>query len=329
AVRSPSEPPDWRPTLGDAPEPRPRPGEVLIGVHAAGLNHADLLQLRGLYPPPAGESDVLGLECAGIILETGDGGAGFHAGERVMALLAGGGQAERVAAPAGQVMRLPAELNFEEGAAVPEAGLTAWTNLVAEGGLRAGETVLITGATGGMGTMAVMVAKALGARVLAAGREQARLEALRPLGADGLCVLGDGLREQVRSLIGGAGVDLVLDLVGGRHTSDALGCLRPRGRLVLVGLLAGRRAEVDLDRILTRRLTMVGSVLRPRPREEKARLVAAFADFALPLLASGKLRAVVDRVFPFEQVAPAYALLAAGGAAGKIVLKLPSPPPPT
>jgi putative PIG3 family NAD(P)H quinone oxidoreductase len=301
---------------------------VLVEVHAAGLNHVDLLQLRGLYPPPAGESEVPGLECAGVIREAGDGEGGFQPGERVMALLAGGGQAERVAAPVGQVMRLPEGLTFEEGAAVPEAGLTAWTNLVAEGGLRAGETVLITGATGGMGTMAVMLAKALGARVLAAGRERARLEALRPLGADGLCLLGDGLREEVRSLIGGAGVDLALDLVGGRHTSDALGCLRPRGRLVLIGLLAGRRAEVDLDRILTRRLTIIGSLLRPRPREEKARLVAAFADFALPLLASGKLRAVVDRVFPLEQVAAAYALLAAG-AAGKIVLKLPSPPPPT
>jgi putative PIG3 family NAD(P)H quinone oxidoreductase len=316
---------DPTPRLGDLPDPVPGPGEVLAAVEAAGLNHADLLQMQGYYPPPYGESAVPGLECAGRILALGEGvdpAGPWQPGVRFMALLAGGAHAEQVAIPVGQLMPLPDSLSFLEGAALPEAGLTAWTNLVTEGELEEGETVLVTGASGGMGTMFVQLAHELGARAIAVGRSRERLEPLRELGADGICLLGDDLPQRVRELTEGRGVDLVIDLVGGAGISSHLSCLRGRGRLVLLGLLAGRKVEVDLGDILSRRLRVLGSVLRARSREEKARLVAGFAEFALPRLADGRLKPVLDRVFPFADVAEAYAALAQGGAAGKIVLAI-------
>jgi len=313
------------PRLGELPAPEPGPGEVLVAVRAAGLNRADLLQLRGLYPPPRGVSEVPGLECAGVVAAAGPEVQGFRPGERVMALLAGGGQAERVAVPAGQLMPLPETLSFEEGAALPEACLTAWTNLVAEGGLEAGETVLVTGATGGVGTMAVQLARELGARVLAAGRSRERLAPLAELGAEALLLDEPGLAGEVRERTGGRGADLVFDLVSGELLPEHLAALRDRGRLILIGLMAGARAELDLAEVLRRRLTIRGSVLRARPRDEKAALVAAFRDFAADRLADGRLRPVIHRVFPFEKVADAYRELAAGGVAGKVLVRMSEP----
>ncbi len=309
------------PRLGDLPDPSPRPGEVLVAVKAAGLNHADLLQLRGLYPPPRGESTVPGLECSGIVVEA-EKGSPWQPGTRVMALVGGGAHATRAAIPTGQLMPIPDNLSFVEGAAIPEAGLTAWTNLVAEGGLVAGETVLVTGATGGMGSFAVQLARELGARVLAAGRSRERLELLRGLGVEEICIEGANLARQVREATGGRGADLAMDLTGGPEMNSHLGALREGGRLVLVGLVSGRQAEVDLGMILSRRLRVVGSVLRPRPREEKARLVADFAEFALPRLRDGRLRPVVDRTFPLERAAEAYKAFERGGVFGKIILTM-------
>lgn len=309
------------PRIGDLPDPVPGPGEVLVAVEAAGLNHADLMQMRGLYPPPPGESTVPGLECAGRVLGRESPGL-WQPGARVMALVGGGAHATRVAIPSGQLMPLPDNLSWIEGAAIPEAGLTAWTNLVAEGNLEKGETVLVTGATGGMGSFIVQLARELGARVIAAGRDRDRLEQLRTLGVEEICLAGSNLPRQVLDATGGAGVDLVIDLVGGPDISGHLAALRPRGRLVLVGLVAGRRAEVDLDRVLGRRLRIVGSVLRPRPRAEKAQLVSDFAAFALPRLKDGRLRPVVDRTFPFERAPEAYKALGRGGVLGKIVLSM-------
>ena len=321
AVLPTSDPPDPRPRLGELPDPVPAAGEVLVAVRAAGLNRADLMQLRGHYPPPPGESDVPGLELSGEVVSVGEGVAGWEPGQRVMALVAGGGQGELAAVPAGQLMAMPEGLSFVEGAAIPEAGLTAWTNLVAEGGLAAGETVLISGANGGVGTFTVQLAAELGAFVLAAGRDLSRLEPLRDLGAAELLLLDDGLPARVRELTGGRGADLALDLVGGEHLPRMLAALAPLGRLVLIGLTAGSRAELDLRRILSLRLRLIGSALRTRPRPEKASLGAAFAEFALPRLADGRLRPVVDRVFRFEQAAEAYAALEAGRVAGKLVLE--------
>jgi len=309
-------------SLGELPDPRVAAGEVILDVRATALNHADVMQVRGSYPPPPGESTVPGLECSGVIEEIGDGVTGWHPGDRVMALLGGGGHASRVAVPSGQLMRLPENLTFEEGAALPEACLTAWTNLVFEGGVQAGETVLVTGATGGMGTMAVEIAHELGARVIAAGRSAARLEAVRALGADETVVLDADLRGAIGRLTDGRGVDLIFDLVGGHMLPMLIGCLALRGRLLMVGLLGGRTGELAAYELMRRRARLIGSVLRPRPREEKALLVRDFAAFGLPRLADGRLRAVVDRVMPFAEIAEAYAELARGGAAGKIVLSL-------
>jgi putative PIG3 family NAD(P)H quinone oxidoreductase len=317
----PTDPQTPTPRVGDLPDPVPGPGEVLVAVEAAGINHADVMQLRGQYPPPPGESDVPGLECAGVVLE-GEPGTPWQPGVRVMALLGGGGHATRVAIPTGQLMPLPDNLSFVEGGALPEAALTAWTNLVVEGGLQAGETVLVTGATGGMGSFAVQLARELGGRVLAAGRNRERLELLRELGIKEVCLEGANLVGQIREATGGRGVDLVLELTGGADTASHLAALAPRGRLVMVGLVGGRKAEVDFGLVLRNRLHVIGSVLRARPREEKARLVAGFASFALPRLRDGRLRPVVDRVIPLERAAEAYQALERGGAFGKIVMSM-------
>jgi putative PIG3 family NAD(P)H quinone oxidoreductase len=310
------------PRVGDLPDPVARAGEVVVAVEAAGLNRADLMQLAGQYPPPPGESEVPGLECAGRIAAVGEGVDRFRLGARVMALLAGGGHATRAAVPAGQVLPLPENLSFIEGGALPEAGLTAWTNLIAEGGLVTGEVVLITGATGGVGSFAAQLARDLGARVIAAGRDLGRLERLRELGIEELILDDDELPARLREATGGKGVDLVFDLVSGARLPAHLAALKKGGRLVLMGVLAGRRAELELESLLRRRLRIIGSVLRSRSRDEKARLVEGFGAFALPRLRAGRLRPVIHRVLPLEEAAAAYAALADGGGFGKIVLKM-------
>jgi putative PIG3 family NAD(P)H quinone oxidoreductase len=307
--------------VGDLPDPVPGPGEVLVEIEAAGVNHADALQMRGMYPPPPGESEVPGLECSGRIVAS-ESPAAWPSGSRVMALVGGGGHASLAVIPVGQLMALPDELSWVEGGAIPEAGLTAWTNLVAEGNLRPQESVLVTGATGGMGSFAVQLARELGARVLAAGRDRDRLEQLRSLGVQEICIEGSDLTQQVREATGGRGVDLVFDLVGGAAINAHLGALRDGGRLVLIGLVGGRGAEVNLGLVLSRRLHVIGSVLRPRSRAEKTRLVSDFAAFAHARLRDGRLRPVVDRVFPLERAAEAYRTLEGGGVVGKIVLSM-------
>lgn len=307
--------------LEEVPDPVARPGEVLLRVRATALNHADLHQVRGGYPPPPGESTIPGLEAAGIVESLGEGVEGWRAGDRAMALLAGGGHAEKVAAPVGQLLPIPASLSFVDATAIPEVGLTAWTNLVHEGALHSGEVVLITAAASGVGSFAVQLARELGARVLVAGRALERLQALLPLGAEAALPLGEELPARVRELTGGEGADIVLDLVGGEAIVQHLDCLRERGRLVLVGLLAGGKATVPLFVLMRRRLRLIGSVLRARSRPEKTALVAAFGDFALPRLADGRLRPIVDRVLPFAEIAEAYGTLERGGVLGKIVLE--------
>jgi putative PIG3 family NAD(P)H quinone oxidoreductase len=302
------------------PEPEAGPGEVVLEVRATALNRADLLQVAGHYPPPPGETPVPGLEAAGVVASVGPGVEGWRPGDRAAALLAGGGHAERVAVPAGQLLAIPANLGFREAAALPEAAITAWTNLVAEGKLRAGEWVLISGATSGVGTFAVQLARELGARPIAAGRDPERLALLAGLGAEALVALDETLPDAVRAVTGGAGARLALDLIGGRWLPPLLAALAPGGRCILVGLVAGRRAELDLGLLLQRRLELRGSVLRPRPRAEKAELVAAFSAFAAGRLADGRLRPVIAGTYPFERIAAAYEDLAAGGRVGKLVL---------
>lgn len=312
------------PYLVEMPDPVAGPGEVLVRVAAAGLNRADLLQLAGRYPPPPGESPVPGLECSGVVVALGPEVVGPEPGQRVMALLAGGGQAELARVPVGQLMAVSSNIDLVAAGGIPEAGLTSWTNLVAEGNLQAGETVLITGAASGVGTFAVQLARELGARVWVAGRSLARLEPLLELGATECFELDDQLASRVRKASGGSGVDLVMDLVGGSWLPQSLAALAVQGRLVLVGLMAGASAELDLGLVLSRRLRITGSVLRPRSRPEKAKLVRAFSEFALPRLAQGRLRPVIDRVVQFNQVDQAYDFLERGGGMGKVVLSVSS-----
>ncbi|MCP3957903.1 MAG: NAD(P)H-quinone oxidoreductase [bacterium] len=310
------------PVLGEMPDPRPGKGEALLRVRASALNRADLLQIRGLYPPPPGESEVPGLECAGEVTELGPEVSGWKVGDRAMALLAGGGQAEKVAVPTGQLMQIPDGLGYEDAAALPEVALTSWTNLIAEGRLERGQSVLITAAASGVGTFAVQLARELGARVLVAGRDMLRLERLRELGAEACIPLDESLPAAVRAITDGPGVDLVIDLAGGAELSHRLKALRNRGRLVLVGLLAGAAAQIDLGDVLRRRLRLTGSVLRARSREEKARLVADFSAFAAERLVDGRLRPIIHQVIPLTRVAEAYALMERGGVFGKLVLSV-------
>jgi len=298
--------------LGEAPEPVLREGEVLVHVRATAVNRADLLQAAGKYPPPPGESEILGLEASGVVAETG---------ERVFFLLPGGGYAEWVAVPRAMLMRIPAGLSFETAAAIPEAWFTAYLNLVREGGLAAGEVVLLHAAASGVGTAAIQLAKDAGASVVATVRSAAKAAALEELGADLVVdTAARGFVEAVEERFGKNAVGLVLDPVGGATLAGNVRVLARRGRLVLIATMGGGSAELDLRALLTKRLRLVGSTLRARSLAEKADLTAAFVRDVLPGLSVGRLRPVVDSVFPLERAADAHRRVAANANVGKVVL---------
>lgn len=315
--------------LVELPDPVAGPDDLLVRVRAAALNRADLIQRRGGYPaPPGSPEDIPGLEAAGEVEAVGDRAASvgpFSEGDRVMGLLGGGGYAERVALPADHAMRIPAGLSFAEAAAVPEAFLTAWDALFARGRLGTGERVLVHAAGGGVGTAAIQIARAAGASWVVGTASAAKLEGLAERGLD-LDVAVDYRRESFREAVeratGGRGVDVILDTVGGPYWADNVACLAPLGRLVVLGLLGGPAAEVDLRALMTKRATVVGTVLRHRSAAEKAELVRRFADRGLPLLEDGRLRPVVDRVFAFEEAAEAHGRMEENRNLGKIVLTL-------
>ncbi|MDF1565188.1 MAG: NAD(P)H-quinone oxidoreductase [Deltaproteobacteria bacterium] len=308
-------------SLGTLELAEPGPGEVRVEVAAAGLNRADLLQRMGLYPAPPGvPPQVPGLELAGAIVALGEGVEGWSVGERVMALTAGGAMAREANVPAGQLLPWPEGLPAAEAAAIPEAFLTAFDALILQGALRAGETLYLNALGSGVGTAAVQLASRAGATVLASSRSPEKIEAARPLGLAAGRAPGEGLAAWVRERTGGRGAEVVLDLVGASQLSETQRCLAPRGRWLLVGLLGGARAELDLGRLLAARITLTGTVLRSRPGEEKAALVQAFAAQALPGFAEGRLRPVLAGTLPMERVGEAHARLAGGGIFGKLVL---------
>lgn len=298
--------------LGEAPEPALRDGEVLVRVRATAVNRADLLQAAGKYPPPPGESEILGLEAAGVVEGTG---------ERVFCLLPGGGYAEKVAVPRSMLMPIPDRLSFEEAAAVPEAWFTAYLNLFREGALAAGEVVLLHAAASGVGTAAIPLAKKAGARVVATVRSAAKAGALEALGADLVVdTVARDFVEAVEERFGKGAVDLVLDPVGGAALAGNVRLLARGGRLVLIATMGGGTAELDLRAVLTKRLRIVGSTLRVRPLAEKADLTAAFVRDVLPGLADGRFRPLVDSVFPLERAADAHRRMASNANVGKLVL---------
>lgn len=307
--------------LRQVPDPDPGPEEVLVRVRATALNRADLLQRRGRYPaPPDAPADVPGLEFAGEVLRGGARARLLPTGARVMGILGGGGYAERVCVHERLCLRVPEPLSWEEAAAIPEAFLTAFDALYERARLRAGEWLLLHAAASGVGLAAIQLAALLGARVIALSRSADKRARLAALGPAVLDPAAPDLARAIRAATGGAGVDVVLELVGAPTWPLDLDVLRSRGRLVLLGLLGGARAETDLGSVLHKRLTLVGSVLRSRTLDEKIELTRSFDERMGPLVAEGRLRGTVDRSLPLERVAEAHALMERNVNFGKIVL---------
>jgi putative PIG3 family NAD(P)H quinone oxidoreductase len=307
----------------EVPEPGIGSGEVLVEVAATAVNRADLLQARGLYPPPAGASEILGLEISGVIAAVGDAVSGWRAGDRVMALLDGGGYAQRAAMNAGLLMRLPQNWSFEQGAAVPEVWLTAFSNLFIEGGLAEGHSVLIHAGASGVGTAAIQMARAAGAAVFATAGTEAKRDKCRELGAAlSIDYTSRDFAADILAHTAGRGVDLVLDPVGGSHLERNLKVLAPDGRLVNIGLMGGSRAEIDLGLLLGKSLSLIGSRLRPRPPAEKIGITREFERRFWPLLAAGRLKPVIDRVYPIEAAEAAHARVRGNLNTGKVVLRI-------
>jgi len=304
------------------PEPLPGPGEVLVDVRATALNRADLLQRRGLYPPPAGASDILGLECSGVVKALGPSAARFPLGARVMALLGGGGYAERVVVHQDVLMPIPERLSFEQAAAVPEAFLTASEALLVEAELGAGQTLLVTAAASGVGSAAVQIGKLRGAFVIGSA-SSGKLGVVTQVGGDlALDRERADFVEAIRSATQGRGADAIVDFIGASALARHQACLASKGRLVLVGLLGGSTAPLDLGRILMRRQRLYGLVMRSRSLTEKIEVVQRFQRELWPALDSGALSPRLDQTFPFADVAAAHGRMERNLNTGKIVLRV-------
>lgn len=319
------EPGDHAPRLAwqKAPDPVMGPEEVLVAVRATAVNRADLMQARGLYPPPPGASQILGLEIAGVITATGAAVEGWKAGDRVLGLVDGGGYAERAAVHPGLLLRLPEDWSFAQGAAIPEVWLTAFLNLFIEGGLAAGQAVLIHAGASGVGTAAIQMAREAGAVVFATAGSEPKRDTCRELGASlAIDYRNRDFAAEIMDHTSGKGVDLILDPVGGAHLGRNLSVLTPGGRLVLIGLMGGSRSEIDLGLVLGKSLRLIGSRLRHRPVSEKARITRAFAERCWPLLVAGRLRPVIDRVFAIPQAEAAHAYVRENRTIGKVVLEI-------
>lgn len=302
--------------------PKPVGGQALVRVRAAGLNRADLLQRKGLYPAPAGySSQIPGLEFAGEIADLGEGDAVLKIGDRVMGITAGEAQAEYILTDASTLVRIPPKLTFTDAAAIPEAFITAHDAVFTQCGLRSGESILIHAAGSGVGLAAIQLAKAAGATVIGTSRTSAKLDRCREFGLEHAIASPDGkFADAVMEITNGKGVDVILDLVGASYFSENLSSLARNGRLILVGLTGGRKAEFDLGAALYKRLKIIGTVLRGRSTVDKAEATHAFAEFALPLFENGTLRPNVDRVFKLAEVSAAHEYLESNESFGKVVL---------
>ncbi|HEV7156806.1 MAG TPA: NAD(P)H-quinone oxidoreductase [Caulobacteraceae bacterium] len=300
-----------------APKPSPGEGQILIAVRAAGVNRPDILQRLGFYPPPPGAPATLGLEVAGEVVE----GAGrWREGDRVCALLGGGGYAEYAVCDARHALPIPAGLSFTEAASLPETVFTVWANLFEHGGLKAGETAMIHGATSGIGVTAIQMAKAAGAKVIATARGEAKASQARRIGAD---VAVDATSQDFEAVAKAeGGVDVILDMVAGAYFPKNLEALKTGGRLVHIAAQGGGTVDLPIIKIMQKRLIITGSTLRPRSAEEKARLAGEVERHVWPWIAAGKVRPMVERVFPLAEAASAHALLEGGGHLGKVVLEV-------
>jgi NADPH2:quinone reductase len=305
-------------TLVERPDPEAGPGQIRIRVRAAGVNRPDLLQRQGRYPAPAGASDIPGLEVAGEIDQAGEGVTRWSVGDRVCALLGGGGYAGLAVVDARHALPIPPGVDFVQAAALPETVCTVFANVFEAGGLKAGETLLVHGATSGIGVTAIQMAKAAGAHVIATSRGAEKAAAARRLGADLSLDAGGGEMEGVIRDFGGA--DVVLDMVGANYAALHQAVLNPLGRWVVIATQSGALTQVDLARLMLKRIVLTGSTLRARPADEKARLIAAVEARVWPWVATGAVRPPVDSTFPLAQASAAHLRLEAGGHVGKIVL---------
>jgi putative PIG3 family NAD(P)H quinone oxidoreductase len=309
--------------VGDWPAPVCGPGELRLRVRAAGVNRADLMQRQGLYPPPPGASPILGLECAGVVAEVGAQVRGWKVGERAMALLSGGGYAEEVVVDAGSALHVPDHLSDEQAAALPEVLLTVFLNVFELGALPDGGLALVHGGGSGIGTAAIRLVKQAGGRIVVTAGSEEKCRACLALGADRAVNYREGdFVAAVREESGGRGADVVLDSIGAPYLARNLDCLGVGGRLVLIGLMGGAKAELNLGLLLVKRLSVLGSTLRARPVAEKAALVAGFLTRFGKALETGALDPVVDRVLPLEQAGEAHRAMKASEHFGKIVLRV-------
>jgi len=308
----------------EVPDVAAGPDEVLIKVAAAGVNRADLLQAAGLYPPPPGASPILGLEVSGVLTAVGRNVSDLEVGQQVCALLAGGGYAEYVAVPAAQVLPIPAGVSTVDAAGLPEVACTVWSNLVMNAHLIRGELLLVHGGASGIGTHAIQVAHALGAVVAATAGSPAKLDLCAELGADVVISYRDeDFVDSVRAATGGTGADVILDIMGASYLDRNLQALAPDGRLVIIGMQGGVKAELSIGTLISRRLQVIGTALRARPVEGphgKRVIVDATVESVWPMIAAGAVRPVIGARFPIEDAADAHRLLAAGETVGKVLL---------
>jgi tumor protein p53-inducible protein 3 len=309
--------------IGEVPDPKAGPGQLLIRVKYAGLNRADLMQRQGYYPPPPGASEILGMECAGEVAALGAGVSGWRVGERAMALLAGGGYAELAAVDSGSAMKIPAAMSDEEAAAFPEVFITAFLNIFMLAEAKSGDSVLVHGGGSGVGTASILLCKEAGVRSIVTAGNDTKCEQCLKLGADVAINYNAGpFPAAVRSATNECGADVILDSIGAAYLAPNLEALAHSGRLVLIGLMKGARAEIDLTVVLRRHLKVMGSTLRTRPEKEKAQIIAALLARFGAALEAGRLRPPIYKVLPMANVAEAHRMMAASEHFGKIVLRI-------
>ncbi|MGW6703760.1 NAD(P)H-quinone oxidoreductase [Streptomyces sp. NPDC054956] len=306
---------------GEAPDPVAGDGEVLVEVAASAVNRADVLQRQGFYNPPPGASPHPGLECSGRISAIGPGVSGWSVGDEVCALLAGGGYAQKVAVPAGQLLPVPAGVDLVTAAALPEVVSTVWSNVFMVAGLRPGETLLVHGGSSGIGTMAIQLAKAVGARVAVTAGGKEKLARCAELGADVLIDYREqDFVEEIRAATGGAGADVIVDIMGAKYLTRNVDALAVNGRLAIIGLQGGIKAELNLSTLLSKRAAITATTLRARPLEEKAAIVAAVREHVWPLVEAGRIHPVVHATFPMDQAPEAHRVLESSTHVGKLLL---------
>ncbi len=307
--------------LVERERPVPGAGEVLIRVAAAGVNRPDCLQRAGRYPPPPGASDIPGLEVAGVVEALGDGVTRWSVGQKACALVTGGGYAEYCVASADVCLPLPADMGFQEAAALPEALFTVWSNVFMRGGLKAGETLLVQGGASGIGTMAIQLAHALGHEVYATAGSPEKCRLCESLGARrAINYRMEDFEDVVRKMTAGRGVDVILDMVGGEYVSREFRIMAEEGRLVMIAFLGGARAALDIPEIMRRRLTVTGSTLRPRPLDYKAEIAHILHQKVWPLIETRQVRPVIHAAFSLADAVRAHALMESGQHSGKIIL---------